>query len=573
MQLRRGATLRGEEGGISNDGLWPCGRLRISALIRQSDSYVMDGQGGRRLLRGGAGLVLGWYCFGAGLAGCSGAPPQEAVESATFPLTQQFTPTDDTFINSGEPNNNNGAGTAIFTGETIGLADEQGIIGLMRGLIRFPMPTGLQGRVSVSDVKVTLTVHVTEDGSVGPNVTESLYRVLQPWAQGNGVDDMTTFGLATVGQTCPPAAPGATWTDALCSPYLTQWTNGGGLPVLSRSAAADTTGVAADAPLIWEGVGLNDDVQSWIDSGTGNYGWLIVNGDLLEEVTTSQRAFYATESGSHTPTLSITYACKAGFSASGNGCSSCTAAANAACVTVQGNACVDVGVGATPAYTCGCTNPAYHAGSGAQSCVSVSGNGGASGSGGASAGSGGASAGSGGATAGSGGATAGSGGATAGSGGATAGRRWARTAGSGGASAGSGGASAGSGGASAGSGGASAGSGGASAGSGGASAGSGGATAGSGGASAGSGGASADSGGGEPTSAGAGATDGASVGGNGAEPPPGHRRRHCWLSIGNGASGGDSATHRRVRTAADAAAVSARATRGTRYRLSRWSHL
>jgi hypothetical protein len=70
---------------------------------------------------------------------------------ASHAATEVLAPSDDTFINSVNPDNNNGGSGSLFTGE-----DGKG--GLMRALVRFPMPAGLQGRVSVTGVQLSLTV-------------------------------------------------------------------------------------------------------------------------------------------------------------------------------------------------------------------------------------------------------------------------------------------------------------------------------------------------------------------------------------------------------------------------------
>ena len=72
-----------------------------------------------------------------------------AAASQAIAATQTLTPAHDTFINSASPDNNNGASTSIFTGK-------EGRGGAMRGLVRFAMPAGLSGRVTVTDSALTL---------------------------------------------------------------------------------------------------------------------------------------------------------------------------------------------------------------------------------------------------------------------------------------------------------------------------------------------------------------------------------------------------------------------------------
>ena len=80
--------------------------------------------------------------------------------AAAIAATQTLTPSDDTFINSASPDNNNGGSASIFTGR-----DGRG--GMMRGLIRFAMPTGLSGRVSVTNSVLTMTTQALGSGAPG----------------------------------------------------------------------------------------------------------------------------------------------------------------------------------------------------------------------------------------------------------------------------------------------------------------------------------------------------------------------------------------------------------------------
>ena len=72
--------------------------------------------------------------------------------------TQTLTPAHDTFIHSIFADNNNGGSASIFTGRS-------GQGGMMRGLIRFDMPSALAGRVTVTNAVLTLRTQTFPNGS------------------------------------------------------------------------------------------------------------------------------------------------------------------------------------------------------------------------------------------------------------------------------------------------------------------------------------------------------------------------------------------------------------------------
>jgi len=101
---------------------------------------------------------------------------------------------------------------------------------------------------------------------------------------------------------------------------LTSWTTPGGTVAPTVSGRADTTGVAADGPVLWDAATSGNarmiaDVQGWIDTPSGNHGWRITASD--ETTGGSAQRFYAAEAGSTpgstaasttAPTLVVTYA-------------------------------------------------------------------------------------------------------------------------------------------------------------------------------------------------------------------------------------------------------------------------
>jgi hypothetical protein len=219
-------------------------------------------------------------------------------------MTMNLAPSDDTFINSGNPDNNNGASMWMFAGV-------DGHSGVMRGLIRFAMPAALQGHATVVSAKLTLTLIAFGNGTIGPDhLTVSLNAVTEPWVQGNGVGD--TAMTFTVGQMCGDTVSGATWNQPSCAAGTTAtWTTAGGTVAAAPSGQVDTTGIAAGEAVVWDSAaagngGMVADVQSWIDTPTGNDGWRFTSSD--ETTAAAGKRFATTEyGGTAVPMLTIVY--------------------------------------------------------------------------------------------------------------------------------------------------------------------------------------------------------------------------------------------------------------------------
>jgi hypothetical protein len=257
-------------------------------------------------------------CAALALAGCGAAAP-DAVTARGAALALALAPAADTFLNSAFPDNNDGASLSIYTGK-----NGQG--GLMRGLIRFDLPAGLQGRVTVSRVVLTMVTRGTGLGdAVAPTpATESLEPVAAAWAEGSGFGDGTTSN--TVGQPC--AAHGATWNDPDCASGVA-WAGGG---ALAPSGTASVPG-AVETPVVWDsdqgGAGMTADVQSWIDTPDANHGWLIASSTESGTAGQAQR-FHSREAAGEAPTLVVTTACKSGLAEADGGCAAAPVTPDAA---------------------------------------------------------------------------------------------------------------------------------------------------------------------------------------------------------------------------------------------------
>jgi hypothetical protein len=239
-------------------------------------------------------VVLALAFGGCGSSGAPSGPPG--------PATQSLLPSDDTFINSANPDNNNGASASLYVGV-------DGHSGVMRALVRFDMPAALAG-ATVTSAELKLTLRALGNMMVGPASADSLTAVTAAWTEGNGVGDAAM--MFTVGQPCGAGVSGATWNQPSCATGTTAaWSTPGGSVAGTASATADTAGVAADAPVVWDSAaagndGMLADLQRWIDDPTSNHGWRISGSDETS-AGTAQRFYSAEAAGTEGPTLSITY--------------------------------------------------------------------------------------------------------------------------------------------------------------------------------------------------------------------------------------------------------------------------
>jgi hypothetical protein len=238
-----------------------------------------------------------WLGFFVGSWACGGGPA-----SHPGPQSQSFVATDDTFINSSNPDNNNGASPSIYSG-----VDGRG--GVMRGLVRFALPAALQGSATVSSVQLRMTVVALGNGNAGRGVAR-LQAVSESWVEGNGIGSAQM--MFTVGEPCGASVSGATWNQPRCAAgTATTWSSPGGAVVPTVSGQVDMTGVPVGGQVIWDSAAtgnsaMSTDVQSWIDSPSGNNGWRISSAD--EMTLSAAQRFDAAEGGASTaPSLTIVY--------------------------------------------------------------------------------------------------------------------------------------------------------------------------------------------------------------------------------------------------------------------------
>jgi hypothetical protein len=244
-----------------------------------------------------------------GAVACGGGSSKPTPDSGTggdssMPKsgTVSLTPSDDTFINGRNPDNNSGASQSIFVG-----VDGQG--GTMRGLVRFAMPAALQG-TTVTEVQLTTTLRSLGQAGAGPDVMLGLQAVTEAWIQGNGAGN--TAMLYTVGETCSAAVMGATWNSPDCTGGAgPPWMVPGATVTSTVSGQADTTGLPVESPVVWASSDAGNasmiaDVQGWIDNPSSNDGWRITSSD--ENTFAAAKRFYSSDAaGNPAPTLTVAY--------------------------------------------------------------------------------------------------------------------------------------------------------------------------------------------------------------------------------------------------------------------------
>src|SRR5262245_50802545 len=110
----------------------------------------------------------------------------------------------------------------------------------------------------------TLSLSVTQVSNTTPGAVE-LHRVLADWGEG------TSNSGPSGGSGAPAAAGDATWLHRFFSGTL--WANPGGD---FAGAASGSTMVGDIGVYSWSGAGLVSDVQSWLNTPSGNFGWLML---------------------------------------------------------------------------------------------------------------------------------------------------------------------------------------------------------------------------------------------------------------------------------------------------------
>jgi hypothetical protein len=181
-----------------------------------------------------------------------------------------------------------GAGPNLFAGRT----SVGGGSALRRGIVAFDFTGDIPPSSTVT--AVTLTMSATILGPFAPGTTVTLHRVQADWGEG---------GSSGPGTGAPSQPGDATWIHRFFP--STNWGTAGGDFDPTITAAATVTGTGL---VTWSSAGMLADVQSWVNSPSGNFGWIIRGDEALAGGGTGI-AFASRESldPANRPTLSVTF--------------------------------------------------------------------------------------------------------------------------------------------------------------------------------------------------------------------------------------------------------------------------
>lgn len=260
-----------------------------------------DGSGEQSLLLNGMNFALShqYTSIGEYTVTVKVTDNQSAIgtETATvtvnpaLPVTVTFNSAGDTYLRSGEPNRNQGAGLFMRLQAN----------GNNRSMVRFDQATLESaignGTVLSAKLRLTITDNGNNWGTTGRPV--DLHRLLSNWAEGNGTENDRGTGS------------GATWNCATDSNISNQnddcsgataWEMNNSSLWSFASAATATTTITNNQSGVVE-LDVTSDVQSFMNGSNQNYGWLLKK---TNEGQAGQVSFGTKESSS-IPQLVVTY--------------------------------------------------------------------------------------------------------------------------------------------------------------------------------------------------------------------------------------------------------------------------
>jgi hypothetical protein len=209
-----------------------------------------------------------------------------------LPLAQSATVTipaaADTSMFQDFPNNNFGSMTNMASG-----AVAHG--SLTRALLKFDIAGHVPAGAVISGVQLRLSVIRAASFGSQPS-TFSLYRVMNPWGEGN---------KATAPLGAPATTGEATWLNRFHP--STPWSAPGGvIGVDFASSPSLSAPVAEPAVYTFDSTPVAiGDAQQWLDNLQSNNGWVLISGS--EDTPLSARRFGTREWAPDAPALDITY--------------------------------------------------------------------------------------------------------------------------------------------------------------------------------------------------------------------------------------------------------------------------
>jgi hypothetical protein len=212
------------------------------------------------------------------------------------------------FGGSDATNNASGSVPGMFVG-----TDGQG--NAKRGLIEFDIADNIPAGSTITAVSLTMTVgQVAGSGGgggsgSGGSYTISLFNESQAWSPSTNVAGSGSFG--GTGHGAAAHTGDVTWNDAAYPSTAWNVAAGGNWTTSLTDLADASVGATSGASYTWSSQGLVASVQSWLDTPSTNFGWLIKNAD--ETDATDFRAFWGPQGAANAgnaalaPELTVTY--------------------------------------------------------------------------------------------------------------------------------------------------------------------------------------------------------------------------------------------------------------------------
>jgi spore coat protein A len=225
---------------------------------------------------------------------------------------------DNTLYESASGSLSNGVGAHFFAGRSGQVSGS-----LRRGLLAFDVAGSVPAGSTVTAVTLHLYMSRTSAEAGARSVT--LRRALASWGEGTSNDN------AQEGDGAAATTGDATWIHRFYNTQL--WSVPGGD---FSGAVSASTSVNAVGDYTWSGAGLVADVQGWLDTPAGNFGWVVL-GD--ESTLTTAKRFETRETSTvaQRPRLSVTFNPPAGTGACCAALGTCSIASSIGCTVAGGN--------------------------------------------------------------------------------------------------------------------------------------------------------------------------------------------------------------------------------------------
>ena len=178
--------------------------------------------------------------------------------------------------------NSNGAGDFFFAGNN-------GNNTSRRSLIRFDISSIPSGAIVTN---VTFTAFMSQGNTQTVDVT--MHRLANDWGES------TSDAPGSEGGGAPAETGDATWLQNFFG--TSDWANLGG--DFESNASATASIGANNQNYSWESIGLVNDVQSWLEGSSSNFGWVLV-GDESQAATAKR--FNSRTSASNNPFLTVEF--------------------------------------------------------------------------------------------------------------------------------------------------------------------------------------------------------------------------------------------------------------------------